>query len=155
MCFTLAGEIAEAIASCDKGQPGLLERHPDVLFFLRCQAFIELIRRKEPLEAIAYAQKHLGRYRSDQDAARVGQLQNVVALLAYDEPHDSEAPLSHLMAPQQRESVADALNSAVLHEAGGSPQSGIERLLRQLVATHQAIREANLGYGQAFRLANE
>ena len=59
------------------------------------QAFIELVRRKQPLEAITYAQQYLARYRSDVHASRVGQLQKVVALLAYDNPNEQQVHRMH------------------------------------------------------------
>ena len=77
---------------------------------------------------------------------------------------------------QQREFVADALNGVVrphlrapvrvpspdacavvvqiLEECGVEPTTAIERLLRQLVATSHAIRDANDGFGQNFHLAD-
>ena len=56
---------------------------------------------------------------------------------------------------EQREKVAALLNGAVLRELGLDPACALERLLRQLVATHAAIRDANHGCGEGFRLLGE
>mmetsp|Transcript_9032 Transcript_9032/g.26619 ORF Transcript_9032/g.26619 Transcript_9032/m.26619 type:complete len:100 (+) Transcript_9032:477-776(+) len=56
------------------------------------------------------------------------------------------------MRDQHRDLVADALNSACLEESGAASTSSLERLLRQLVAAHAAIRRANLDCGEDFRL---
>mmetsp|Transcript_17126 Transcript_17126/g.57665 ORF Transcript_17126/g.57665 Transcript_17126/m.57665 type:complete len:100 (+) Transcript_17126:231-530(+) len=56
------------------------------------------------------------------------------------------------MQAQHCDLVADALNSACLEESGGAASSSLERLLRQLVATHAAIRRATLDCGDNFRL---
>ena len=62
-------------------------------------------------------------------------------------------PASRLMSSAYREEAADLLNSAVLQEHGCARSCAIERLLRQLVATGEAIRDANYGYGDGMRLA--
>ena len=46
------------------------------------------------------------------------------------------------MRDQHRDLVADALNSACLEESGAASSSSLERLLRQLVAAHAAIRHS-------------
>lgn len=46
----------------------------------------------------------------------------MVALIAYERPEES--PLRHLLAPSQREAVADAVNAAILAVAGDAAGGG-------------------------------
>ena len=40
--LVLAGDVGGACDECERTAPGLLERHPDVRFLLRCQQFVEV-----------------------------------------------------------------------------------------------------------------
>jgi len=132
--LVLKGDIAAALDACEECFPGMLARHEEVHFLLHSQAFIELILQRKPLDAISYAQRHLAEHRASADEGRRAALHALLSLLAYAEPWRPEVPVSHLATNAQRERVADALNNAVLKDLGASAQSGIERLLRQLVA---------------------
>jgi len=79
----------------------------------------------------------------------------VVALIAYPDPAAAGPSQARLMGREQREKVAELLNGTVLRELGLDPACALERLLRQLVATHAAIRDANHGCGEGFRLLGE
>eukprot|EP00316_Scyphosphaera_apsteinii_P012463 CAMPEP_0119320514 /NCGR_PEP_ID=MMETSP1333-20130426/52684_1 /TAXON_ID=418940 /ORGANISM="Scyphosphaera apsteinii, Strain RCC1455" /LENGTH=424 /DNA_ID=CAMNT_0007327253 /DNA_START=169 /DNA_END=1443 /DNA_ORIENTATION=+ len=148
----LDGDICGARELCDRCYPHAMERNPNVTFLLHTQAFIELIRAQQPLEAVTYAQTHLAQYRSHMEASFPGLLQDAVALLAYDDPIRDDVPIRYLMRQEQRELVADALNSAVLAECGEESTCALERMLRQLVAVHHTLRDSNLGFGDSFRL---
>ena len=79
----------------------------------------------------------------------------MVALIAYPDPAAAGPSQAKLMGREQREKVAELLNGTVLRELGLDPACALERLLRQLVATHAAIRDANHGCGEGFRLLGE
>ena len=113
------------------------------------------MRAAKPLEAVAYAQRELAPLRESAEATHPGLLQDVVGLIAYEDPAAAAVPQARLMGTAQREAAAEALNGAVLKEAGLDPTCALERLLRQLVATHTAIRDANHGCGEGFRLLGE
>lgn len=49
--------------------------------------------------------------------------------------------------------TADHLNSAILADHDLPPTCALERLLRQLVATSDALRETNHGYGDCLSLS--
>lgn len=148
----LQGDIADATQQVDALFPGLTLRQPHVLFILHCQAFIELVRSSRLLEALNYCQANLAPYRGRMEDVYPDKLNAVVALLAYSRP-EASAHVAPLLQHAHREMVASAVNSAVLSESGAQPNSSLQRLLRQLVATHDAIREHNNGCGQ--RLAIE
>ncbi|GAX77404.1 hypothetical protein CEUSTIGMA_g4850.t1 [Chlamydomonas eustigma] len=73
-------------------------------------------------------------------------LQEVIALIAYEEPEAS--PLGWLLGSGQRERVADAVNSAIA-QAAGSPyqRTGVECLLRQIAAVQETLFEINGNQG--------
>ena len=60
----------------------------------------------------------------------------------------------HLRAPVRVPSPDACAVVQILEECGVEPTTAIERLLRQLVATNHAIRDANDGFGQNFHLAD-
>ena len=42
----LSGNIDEALSQTDAIAPGTLEKHPRILFKLRCQKFMQMVRRR-------------------------------------------------------------------------------------------------------------
>ncbi|CAN0425372.1 unnamed protein product, partial [Ectocarpus fasciculatus] len=59
----LSGNIGAATAMLQKERPGLLERRADVRFALKCQEFIELVKKREVTAAVSLAQRDLSRFR--------------------------------------------------------------------------------------------
>lgn len=128
--------------------------------------------------ALAYVQKVLAPLRSNLPEHLVHTLNGIVPLIAYRKPEAS--PLKHLLLPQQRESVADAANSAILIAAAsaaadsarnlleggddddspvslpslqeGTLVSGLQAVLQQLSAVHTCSHTESGGYGEVFSL---
>uniref|UniRef100_A0A383VPB8 B30.2/SPRY domain-containing protein n=1 Tax=Tetradesmus obliquus TaxID=3088 RepID=A0A383VPB8_TETOB len=172
----MAGQLVPAMELLRQQCPGLLGGSAvadEVQFHMSCQQFIELIREGRIMEAMQFAQSVLAGLKPGA-AHKDSQLKEVVALIAYEHPQQS--PLAHLLHLSQREAVADAVNAAILQVAGQSaaaaagdeagaatkdsgsteagsspPQSSLEVLLRQLVATRMALREEH-GGGEPFDL---
>lgn len=116
------------------------------------------MRERKLQEAVAYARDNLAPHREAQSLLPPmyrGLLHEVVALIAYPDPAAAGASQARLMSREHREKVAEMLNGAVLRQMGLDPTCALERLLRQLVATHVAIRDANLGCGEGFRLLGD
>ncbi|CAM9589740.1 unnamed protein product [Ectocarpus sp. 12 AP-2014] len=59
----LSGNIRAATAMLQKERPGLLEKRADVRFALKCQEFIELVKKGEVTAAVSLAQRDLSRFR--------------------------------------------------------------------------------------------
>ncbi|CAM9853040.1 unnamed protein product [Ectocarpus sp. 4 AP-2014] len=59
----LSGNIRAATAMLQKQRPGLLEKRADVRFALKCQEFIELVKKGEITAAVSVAQRDLSRFR--------------------------------------------------------------------------------------------
>ena len=73
--------------------------------------------------------------------------------LAYDDPASAPASSARLIGDEQREATADYLNGVILQAHGAQPTCAMERLLRQLIATADALRDANHGYGECLSLS--
>ena len=154
----LSGDVAGACAECEVCYPNLMKRNAELRLLLHCQSYIELVREKKLLAAVAYARDNLAPHREAEALLPLmyrGLLHEVVALIAYPDPASAGAAQARLMGREHRERVAEVLNSAVLRELGLDPTCALERLLRQLVATHAAIRDANHSCGEGFRLLGE
>lgn len=149
------GDIIGAIAMLESCYPQLLkDENLRIKFLLDCQQFIEYIKVGSLEAAVKHAQEKL--------ASLLGVslyqtlLQDCIALLAYE--HPKESPVGHLLMLGQREAVADAVNSAILatdpavSSSRNSPQSSLEKLLRQLTACHTERWVLNGGQGETFRL---
>jgi hypothetical protein len=80
------------------------------------------------------------------------EVEALLCLLAFDHPSKSSARATQLLSLEHLEATADCLNSAVAEELGAAPTCAIERLLRQLVAVSDALREVNLGQGECMHL---
>lgn len=149
------GDVLGAIELVERLYPQLLPRQRRVHFRLRCQHFIELVRKGDAMAAVAFAQAELAPYQSAAEplpAEEAAELADVFALIAYERPEAMAGAPSRLMSEAYREATADALNGAVLEEHGAPPTCAIERLLRQLLAVSEAVRDANLGYGDGLHL---
>ncbi|KAG0575397.1 hypothetical protein KC19_5G001400 [Ceratodon purpureus] len=153
------GNVDGVIINLQEWYPQVKEEHySTIIFLLRCQKFIELVRTGQVEDAVALARTELASFFGkcqDQDLL----LHDCLALLAYERPQDS--PMAYLLQFAQREVVADAVNAFVLDtnpsmacigKDGKPPQSALEKLLRQLTACHVEKRFLNGGQGEVFRL---
>jgi hypothetical protein len=69
-----------------------------------------------------------------------------MALLAYEEPEKS--PVGSLLSNERNEIVANELNNAILKSLNRQDYSSMERMLKQLVAVTQQLKElkGNVSY---------
>lgn len=82
-----------------------------VLFKLKCQRFIEIIRSttaSSELEAIRYAQTHLKATNTELKE----KVKEVTALIAYADPQQSQS--KHLLTQERREQLAKEVNNVLL-----------------------------------------
>jgi len=148
--FVLDGHIDEALQEAEELFPGLLKNERDVVFVLRCQKFIELMRNSSPSEAVTYAQRELAEFQYFGDEYNKT-LTNILALLAYENPHDS--PVAYLLDPKRRFTVAEALNGAIL----GAQKQPRESIFTRMVAHGTVLLEdiASLSNGPAALFSTE
>ncbi|KAI9264280.1 CTLH/CRA C-terminal to lish motif domain-containing protein [Phascolomyces articulosus] len=79
-----------------------------ILFKLRCQQFVEIIRSSKEVDAIRFAQTHLR-----QQHKEFQELTNEVAsLIAYPDPQNSKS--GYLLSQERRLQLADEVNNVVL-----------------------------------------
>mmetsp|Transcript_18268 Transcript_18268/g.25585 ORF Transcript_18268/g.25585 Transcript_18268/m.25585 type:complete len:427 (-) Transcript_18268:292-1572(-) len=152
----MQGHVDHAIKLVSQYPPIL--KNTSIMFILHCQQFIEIVRQGENKtdEAISFAQEVLSKF-SGLSPEEEQHLQNVLGLLAYDTPLKS--PLSYLLEANQREVVADSLNKAILaieqnkgENAHDEVQSGLEKVVRQLLAVQNMLREKVGNRGEVFHL---
>ena len=90
----------------DKQNVSQLQR---ILFKLRCQQFVEIVRSSKKAEqAIGFAQTHLRpQHKEFQELTN-----EVASLIAYRDPHNSNS--SYLLSQERRLQLADEVNTIVL-----------------------------------------
>jgi hypothetical protein len=109
----LAGEIDEAIEHTNLIAPELFMSQPSVLFELKCQKFVEMVRNGDDEATMAYGRTELCDFETESEDNKL-HLQEVFSLLAY--PHPENSPLGYLFEVSRRQCVAEALNEAILGE---------------------------------------
>ena len=136
MSHVREGKIDEAVGLCCNEFPGLLGMHEGdpsegrwLYFQLLCLKFVELIRVKDSSSALLFAQSALNPF-GRESPKFLEVIQDVVALLAYEEPEKS--PVASFLQPERRDEVATTLNKAVLSYKDVSPELHIDILLKDL-----------------------
>ncbi|XP_077500239.1 glucose-induced degradation protein 8 homolog [Amblyomma americanum] len=134
------GRVLEAVALLNGLRPELLDNDRCLLFHLRQQHLIELIRESRTEEALAYAQDHLCECGED-DPQVMSELERTLALLAFEEPQSS--PFGDLLHPSQRQKVASEVNAALLEEQNPRPQLSV--MLRLLLWAQEQLEQVPPG----------
>ncbi|KAI8093015.1 CTLH/CRA C-terminal to lish motif domain-containing protein [Halteromyces radiatus] len=110
------------------------ERIGRVLFKLRCQQFIEIVRSSTEVEAIRYAQQYLRpMHKEYQDM-----ITEVASLIAYADPEKSNQ--AHLLSQDRRRQLADEVNCVVLAHCKMPEHTAIERLQQQYELVQQELQ---------------
>ncbi|ORZ20767.1 CTLH/CRA C-terminal to lish motif domain-domain-containing protein [Absidia repens] len=102
-----------------------------VLFKLRCQQFIEIVRSATEVEAIRYAQQYLRPMHKEYHAM----ITEVASLIAYADPEQSNQ--AHLLSQDRRRQLADEVNCIVLAYCKMPEQTAMEKLHKQ----HQVVQQ--------------
>ncbi|KAI8063827.1 CTLH/CRA C-terminal to lish motif domain-containing protein [Gongronella butleri] len=102
-----------------------------VMFKLRCQQFIEIVRSASEVDAIQYARQHLKPIHKDYQEM----ITEVASLIAYNDPEKSNQ--AHLLSQDRRRKLADEVNRVVLAYCDLPEQTTMERLHRQ----HQVVQQ--------------
>ena len=127
----VSGDIAHALQETATYFGGLLQDSREVMFRLRCQQFVELVRANQTKEALQFAQteltpfgfdsKHLVQLQVSKECFFFFQVlyvlkhlfkKDTVALLAYNDPFKS--PAQHMLQQSARDDLAEAVNAAIL-----------------------------------------
>lgn len=121
------------------------KKNKDLHFELLSLHFIELVRCKRCTEALEFAQKNLSPFGKVQ--TYVKKLEDLMALLAYEEPEKS--PMFHLFSLDRRQLVADDLNRAILAHMNQPRYSSLERLIQQTTAVDRQLNQEHGKEGQS------
>nr|XP_010933002.1 glucose-induced degradation protein 8 homolog isoform X1 [Elaeis guineensis] len=135
--FALDGNALKAIELTEQLAPNLLEDDKDLYFDLLSLHFIDLVCSRKCTEALEFAQTKLtplGRVHK-----YVQKLEDLMALLAYEEPEKS--PMFHLLSSDYRQNIADCLNQAILAHANLPSYSSMERLIQQATVVRQFLHQ--------------
>jgi len=139
VCYlVVSGNIAEAITLTNKLYPELFIKNKAIAFKLHSQLFIEMIRKKQAQEALIFAQSELRRF-GQESVSFLEPLQDIIALLAYDNPEAS--PVGSYLSLAHRENIANNLNNAIIEYHNLSPSVSLEYAIRQLTVVHDKLNE--------------
>lgn len=136
------GDVLRAISLGDALLPGemrLRDAFPLLHARLLCQHFAELVRARQALQALRFAQSEVAPVARQVPLARP-LLASYMQLLAY--AHPERSAVFQLVDQRRRVALADEVNGrVVVHLVGAShgPASDLERLLRQLVVVMRRL----------------
>lgn len=134
---TVNGDGLTAIDLTEQLAPDLLANNKDLHFELLSLQFVELVCSRKSEEALEFARSKLTPFGVVNKY--VPKLQDVVALLAYEEPLKS--PMFHLLSLEYRQHVADNLNRAILGCTDVPGYSALERLMQQTTVVRQQLNQ--------------
>lgn len=106
-----SGEIEHAIEQVNDLNPELLDSNPKLIFHLKQQRLIELIREGNIDNALAYAQEEMAP-RGEENPEFLEELERTMALLAFED--ESRCPVNFLLSHSQRQKTAGEVNAAIL-----------------------------------------
>ncbi|XP_006838697.2 glucose-induced degradation protein 8 homolog [Amborella trichopoda] len=133
----MEGDGLKAIELTELLAPNLLEETRDLHFDLLSLHYVELVRSRKCTEALQFAQANLTSFGKIEKY--VEKLEDLLALLAYDEPEKS--PMFHFLSKDYRQEVAESLNRALLAHANLPSYSSMEKLLKQITVVRQYLHQ--------------
>ncbi|XP_010519102.1 PREDICTED: glucose-induced degradation protein 8 homolog isoform X2 [Tarenaya hassleriana] len=135
--FTLEGKALKAVELTEHLAEGMLEKNKELHFDLLSLHFVELLCARNCTEALQFARTRLAPFGKDQKY--VEKLEDVMALLAYEDPEKS--PMFHLLSFEHRQRVADNLNRAILEHANLPSYTPMERVIQQVTVVRQYLKQ--------------
>ena len=105
------GNLADAIDRVVDVNPEIVEERPELLFRLKKQEFIELVRQNRTDEALEFAERELAR-RVEGDEGLLRELESAMALLLFEDARSS--PLGQYLSEEYTHETADLLNASIL-----------------------------------------
>ncbi|PON52013.1 LIS motif containing protein [Parasponia andersonii] len=135
--FALEGNALEAIELTEQFAHDLLEKNNELHFDLLSLHFVNLVCSRKCTEALEFAQTKLTPF--EKMEKYVSKIEDILALLAYDEPEKS--PVFHYLSPEYRQQVADSLNRAILAHANLPSYTAMERLIKQTTIVRQCLSQ--------------
>ncbi|KAI3381094.1 hypothetical protein SNEBB_002935 [Seison nebaliae] len=144
------GNIEEAMLLIDEEYDDILKKHPDVLFLVRLQQFLEYMRNGKEDDALEFATSSLSdciEMNEDlekKEEARI-KMEKAMSLFVFDEPNTSM--FSYLLSDEQRLKVSEEVNRCLLEADQLSPYSLLELYIYELTWMQQQLdKEKMLSY---------
>ncbi|KAL1934922.1 hypothetical protein VTP01DRAFT_4062 [Rhizomucor pusillus] len=104
-----------------------------ILFKLRCQQFIEIIRSSDSVQAIEFAKMYLRPQHKDHQHLR----DEVSVLIAYSSPEESN--YRHLLNQERRQELADQVNTVVLALSNLKCETALEKIQKQITLVQKEL----------------
>lgn len=146
-----AGDMMGAQTLINQFYPELLDNHEHLIFKLRQQHIIELIRQQRIDDVLNYVQHHL----SGDQYKDAGELEKTLALLAYENPDKS--PYLHLLHCSRRLQLASEINDVILRETVGDIESSNPRLvtlMKLLIWTQNELEKKRISHPKMTDILN-
>ena len=124
------GNSDQAIEQVSDLNPQILEEHPELLFRLKKQHFIELVREGKMEEALQFAEEELA-HRVENNHQLLQELEESMTLLMFESPEAS--PMARLMKLGHREKTASELNAAILHSESQAGAAKLPSLIKLML----------------------
>jgi len=132
------GDIEQGIQRVTQLNPEILQRNTQLVFHLKQQQLIELIRKGLLSEAIQFAQEELAP-RCEQEPQFFEELEKTMSLLAFE---DQSIPLvRELLDPSHRQKTASELNAAILTSQSQERDPKLPTLLKMLKWSQSQLEE--------------
>lgn len=108
-----------------------MDTNPALYFRLQQQKLIEYIRQGRIAEALQFAQEELAP-RGQENPEFLSELENTMALLAFESSKSAPESISSLLSPNQRMKTAGEVNAAILESFSQGKESKLVALLKLL-----------------------
>ncbi len=145
------GNVQTAVESVNDLDPGILDNNTGLFFHLQLQQLLEYIRQGNIEGALSYAQGELSA-RGEENPAFLNELEEALALLAYDDPKKS--PFSDLLNHSQRLRVVSEVNSAILGTQGREGESRLSMLMKLVVWSQDQLDKRNILYPKLVKISD-
>ncbi|KAI1316285.1 Ran-binding protein 9, partial [Mortierella claussenii] len=144
------GDIGPAMDLCNSAFPRVLSIDPrspfttkesiHMNFKLQCQKFIELVKSDPGPEALTFARQVIIDFTQLDPEGKetyMKHMENIVSVIAYANPEES--PNGHYLKQEERDQLADAMNSAVLGCNGMSSEPALLTIVKQTTLVHELL----------------
>ncbi|KAF9787236.1 lish motif-containing protein [Thelephora terrestris] len=134
------GDVEDAITRVNDLNPEILDTNPALYFRLQQQKLIEYIRQGRIAEALQFAQEELAP-RGQENPEFLPELENTMALLAFESSKSAPESISSLLSPNQRMKTAGEVNAAILESFSQGKESKLVALLKLLCWGESMLEE--------------
>jgi len=132
------GDIPSAISKINSIDQSILEKNELLLFKLKQQQLIELIRAGDLDKALVFAQEELAPMGAQNDAFLID-IEKTITLLAYED--SNQCPVNSLLEPSQNHKTASEINAALLQAQSKDNSPKLLQLLKFLIYLQRMLDE--------------